>query len=570
MSDFSITKPWIREREATFCGWKPETPRGFCQNFDVSLIPDFYSFSDQQLQSYVKMIKSFGFTGMQVTDGCTMWRGSGSYHHAHDIFRKVACYLHEEGMQFTLWVWASNFNGHGWNDKDVCYIPAEGYTAYTDPKVFACFNKYYDIYAELADVTDRLIAHFFDPGNLGDYNDVFAYTRLLESKFRLKNPGIKMAVDTWGCPDDYPSRLVEAGFSEYMLMELPYLPGWRGGRRADFRKKVLETGCELGSWGWYTLELECDQNASFFVNERVLKDVYNRTRSDADDIMVPVYWSEMESYHIINIFSLYCAGQLLINPERDTDELLYEIAYGIYGEKYGAAVLSMLHLVSDARSGDSWNTYWWTEPGYNVGGDNPEDILKRTEESIKEITAISEDKKNVSRFPLSVEPYLILKLILPHLEQIRRYAKFRIDMRVLETSLANGAEKQKLYSELDRIWHPIPQFNTLTGVWGGYEQWLQQRMVLDFCERAGIYVPYKAMRFYLGKKRMFEMMTTMQRGLSEPVTVTPRFYEGYLAYSKAEYDAIFTSLEQDGLITRRGDNAYILTDWDNWKFDINI
>ncbi|MBQ3867584.1 MAG: hypothetical protein II789_03455, partial [Clostridia bacterium] len=76
---YSIDHPWIAEREATVCTWKFDYDRGYISNLNVSLLNDFMSLSARQLRDYAEMLKTCGFTGIQVMDICAAWRASGSW-----------------------------------------------------------------------------------------------------------------------------------------------------------------------------------------------------------------------------------------------------------------------------------------------------------------------------------------------------------------------------------------------------------------------------------------------------------------------------------------------------------
>lgn len=73
--------------------------------------------------------------------------------------------------------------------------------------------------------------------------------------------------------------------------------------------------------------------------------------------------------------------------------LLREITEMVYGTEHCDTVLSALELIRDARSGDTWTSYWWTEDGYVLGGNDPEDIEKRAEQSLAEIKKAALDRE---------------------------------------------------------------------------------------------------------------------------------------------------------------------------------
>ena len=186
------------------------------------------------------------------------------------------------------------------------------------------FEKYYDHYARLAPLVDRVFGHFYDPGLLTDQEDVFQYMRLLEGKFKASNPAIRMGIDFWAAGPDYLQQLIDHGFQDYLLLEngMPLVnpPGVMEKRH----RQAQALGLELGVWGWYVTEYETDQMASMYVNGHVLRDVYHRIRRDGHQIHPIAYWSEMEAHHLNNIYSMYVASQLLWNPDRDSHDILRE------------------------------------------------------------------------------------------------------------------------------------------------------------------------------------------------------------------------------------------------------
>ncbi|MBO4326582.1 MAG: hypothetical protein J5950_04870 [Clostridia bacterium] len=573
---YSADNPWIAEREATLCTWKFDYNRGYVGNMSVSLVNDFMTLSARQITSYALMIKACGFTGIQVMDICAAWRANGSWENVHDKFKLLADACHANGLNFTVWCWAAEFSGHGWTEPDAVYRNSDpSKPACEDPRVLSLFNKYYDIYADLAPYADRVIAHFFDPGNLTDMTSIIYFIKLLASKFRAKNPDIKIAVDTWGSPADYPQALIDAGMKDVMLMELPFLPVWREqGKRASFREGIKKLGCGLGVWGWYTADMEIDQLASMTVNGRVLKDVLSQTRAQADNVLVPSYWSETDSYHVLNFFSLYAAGHLLIDPDDDPDSLLIESAALITGNvgEDTARLVKVLEFIRDARSGDSWDSYWWTEPGYVLTNYDHENILSRSDGvilALSELLARPEPDKGIP-FPLKRKQ--LYKLIMPHIYQIRQYADFCRGLEELKQLHERGSDNEVLslkVSELSAMCE-IPEYNCVTGMWGQFEARAAFERLDAFCIKNGLARPSRSpsVRFKF-KRRIIDRLTVSQRGINEPVIVDPSFYE--VGLTGPEFlRSLMDELTCEGVLSKTPGGMYYLSDWESSRFDFSM
>lgn len=569
---YSETNPWIKKREPSICLWKPDYIRGYISNMNTSLFTDFSVFSDRQLREYALMMKACGFTGVQVTDMCSCWRPSGSPEFVHDRLRVFANALHENGMELTLWCWAAEFSEHGWADPEVHYTNNDGRPARECPDIVAVFDKYYDIYATAADFCDRVIAHFYDPGNLTDEEDVLFFLDRFANKFREKNPNIKIGVDTWAAPADFPTRLVESGHKDIMLMELPFLPIWREeGKRSGFREGVKALGCELGSWGWYTCEYEQDQRPFMTVNNRVLKDVYNKTREQADHVLVPSYWSEMDAYHVLNFFSLYAAGHLLINPDADPDEILRDSAELVVGKEDRDDFLFVLELIRDARSGDSWNTYWWSEGNYILRLWDPAKMLERAEKASDILARLEAKKTEKAAVALPVKQWQLLKLMQPHIEQIKAFAKFRIGFEKLNKLFDEKGDCDEVRALLSEIAKPVPEYNCTIGLWGQPESIEQFKLLTEFSEKSGIPVPRDGVRDFTFKRRLMDHLYVNQRkDPTKKVWCDRYYYEGGVGITKEYIDLLLDELCRDGVIETDKDGNVALADSESLRFDFNI
>lgn len=576
MHRYSMENPWIPQREVSLCPWESDQIRGNYVNPYASLIPNIYRYSQRQMTAYMEMLRRMGYTGVQFIDSCYSWARYGSPEAFHEAMIRMMKAAREAGLKVSLWVWAAFFGGHGWSDPEAVYEPQEGYTAYTDPKVHAFFEKYYDLYAQLAPYVDMLIGHYFDPGMLTSNEDIIAYFKLLAGKFRAANPDVRLCVDTWGyvygTGQGYAEALAHSDLGDCLILEQPSPDAWPGDSRAQFRRDLQKNGFQVGMWGWYTCEYETDQLASMYVNGHVLKDRYQAIRAEADHVMRPVYWSEMDAAHLYNLFSLYSAAQLLIDPERDPDALLREIADMIWQGADADGMYDALKLIQEVRSGDRWDTYWWTRPDFRWGtGDNAAD-LHRAKEALQALGALAEkrDLESVS-LPLPFKPWVLAKMILPHLEQIRLLCVFKEEMNRLRALRDGGANGDYLYRQLAELLRPVPDFNTWVGNFLQIEQREQYRMARAFCEETGIPMPKNPVRREMLRRNAIETMAMFQRGVQEPVLFDSSSISfGYLAYPKEESLELMEEMYADGVIEYVGEGKYRLTNWESHRFGFDV
>lgn len=556
---------WMEEREAIICLWKTNTSRGAYYNGNTSLASEIMSYSDDQLYEYIKMLKYCGFTGIQVTDMCSNWAAFGGYEFVHDRLRMMADIAHSLDMKFTLWVWGAEFTGYGWVDESVTYS-SEGYNcAYENPQVVETFEKYYSIYAELADCSDRIIAHYSDPGQLTNQNDIAYFAAMLREKFRSVNPDISFGVNCWRNDIDMSILKTYLG-TDFIAYEGGQFDDPDG--RSSFRATCNYLEVPFGTWSWNGCEMEIDQLAQMNVNAKLLQNRYQGAVATDAVRGESLYWSEMDSYHLVNVFSLYCAGHLLQNPYADTDELLKSIAYDMVGDNYGEALYEILTLIEDARTGDSYDTFFWSRENYVLKSDDyaAEDILERADRLLPILEEMIEADLETNVIPMPVDVTTLLQLVEPHVAQIQQFAQFRRELSILENLYAKGESKSVLQSKADEIYEPIPEYNCIIGMWGQPEARAQYELLDAFCKKAGITTPQDDTFRYYRKQRIYQEMCSFQKGREDIYYDKKGYYQGAMAFGVEATIDLENELIEEGLLSETKDGLIYVTDWKNYRY----
>lgn len=564
------SQAWMPEREPIICLWKTNIARGQYYNTDAALASEIMTYSDKQLYEYIKMMKFCGFTGIQVTDMCSTWAVYGGYQFVHDRIRFMADSAHSLGMKFTLWVWGAEFTGYGWYDPTVKYHDDSSVYAYNCKEAVETFDKYYSIYAELADCSDRVLGHFDDPTQIFDSSEVGYFSKMLRDKMRAVNPDIDFGVS------DYTNKYDKYVLSGYLGEDFTLYCGPSSSRLSDwtdFRHLANNINVNLGVWSWNLVEMEIDQMAEMDVNAKIIKETYLRTRED-DAICKPVYWSEMESYHIANIFSLYTAGQLLINPERDTNELLMEIAEAVAGDIHANDLYEILTIIQDARSGESMEEFRIGSDSYiRTSDEYPfDDISARCHKYYPILEKMIEDNSCYSVIPLPVDTVALLRIVRTHLKQIMEFADFRVNLDELYQSYAGMADNKEfddyaLSESVLKLYKSVPNYDALIGTWGQPEAVSQYKLLDEFCNMVGIEMPKDPVYIYYRKQYMIEEMMTLQK--NSPTCLYFPNYGGHFwpfIYGEEASIELVDALVEDGLLIRTEDDTVYLANWENYVF----
>lgn len=548
--------PWMAEREPIICLWRTDTARGCYEDNNVSDLSELMDYSDDELYTYVATMKSLGFTGIQVTDMCSTWARFGNYKDAHERIILMANAAHSMGMNFTLWVWGAEFEGYGWVDDSVVYLEGPETAQRDGEKIRATFDKYYSIYAELAPYTDRLIVHYNDPGRLGTSEDIAYYAGVIRDKFLAVNPDIDFGVNC------YTDQIDKSVLQEVLGNDITVYEGACTDGTKDFEKFRVQTnlfGMRLGVWSWNLTENEIDQLAEMNVNANLIKDVYKETRK-LDRVMVPTYWSEMDSYHILNTFSLYVSARLLQNPDLDADALLHDAAEAVVGADYADDLYEVLDIIQDARTGENWKQFRWGFDDYLLTGNSYDEdaIYMRARDILPKLDAMIEADPELNTIPLACSVKDLLCAIHSHLFEIYTFAEFRINLYNAYNMYYEDASPEELQNYINEIYHPILPYDTVIGQWGQVEARAQYMLMERFAKVTGVEIPKDAEFIANRKMRVLGEFKVMQEISEERLVFTWKDFETGAPYGEQATVEILEMLADEGSLVRVGDGLYAL------------
>ena len=179
--------------------------------------------------------------------------------------------------------------------------------------------------------------------------------------------------------------------------------------------------------------------------------------------------------------------------------------------------------------------------------------------------------------PLPLED--VLRMMQPHLVQIRDFAQFRLDFAKLQadynaiiaelTEAKSAMIEEQLVSiqdRLDVISEPIKNYNCVIGAWGQIEARAQYEMIEKFCWETGLEIPYHAAFQKERKDRILSQIIANQKECRTIYYCQSPYYQLGLAYGQRETDRLVEEMVQEGLLIRAEDGSVYLSNWENYLY----
>ena len=398
-----------------------------------------------RLRRYIDLLREFGFNSVQLSDLWENYESSGwqiSPRAFRAKLRAIADYAHSRDMKTTLFVWGTGpvdiqanrgrmDDWRGWEKLCPCIKGA-----------MPGLRRHYASQAALAPHFDHVMTHWADPGGCqgGEctYETALKLHNEILAAFRRENSTIRSTFSLWffgatavpGCENWSGYK----GFSD--ILDAGILPedvGFAQGGRFDLAeaKAVAKAGRRLGVWAWYLADNEICP--SLHVHTNVMRDYFSNLPREASRL---TDWHTIDANsHILNLASLYVAGQLLKDPYCDPDSALADFCEFAFGPKIGAEVCVAFRAVARTRCQSDYKRLQAPLDGVPISSylrDENEAPLKHRRIALKALETMRRLRPDAG-YKSPLEPLVtvdfLLKALRAHLKQIAAFAEFRASLR---------------------------------------------------------------------------------------------------------------------------------------------
>jgi hypothetical protein len=204
---------------------------------------------------------------------------------------------------------------------------------------------------------------------------------------------------------------------------------------------------------------------------------------------------------------------------------------------------------------------------HRLGTEKPEDDFGRAQDSLTALEKMKTDAKFVPKFPLPFPPATFVQLILPHLEQIKQFAQFRIDVAKIRQSARSGSSPANLTKMVNAAWQPIPELKTWVGTFGQAEATMQEQILQQLAHELTIEVQPPAWLRYRDTDRLRQRIQNVQSHRSKPwvfKTNDPELWAEFY-WPPAKGVNRVKKLIEEGLLEKVVDDTYQLSNWQEYK-----
>jgi hypothetical protein len=201
-----------------------------------------------------------------------------------------------------------------------------------------------------------------------------------------------------------------------------------------------------------------------------------------------------------------------------------------------------------------------------LGTVHPVEDLHRAEHSLAELQNLEPDRAFVPKFPLPFSSATLVDVMLPHLQQIREFAAWRIEFNDVRKKFADGASKEETVRQINKIWQPVPGYNTWTGTYGPMERKSQELLIRNFAREADISVSAPGWLQFDDANCALQCFRSKQILSSTEWRFSAAEANSGLGadWSLEKMNDCLRKLVADGCLERMGKDSYRLANWKDY------
>jgi hypothetical protein len=403
---------------------------------------------------YVTSLDMMGFNALQVADEggeqyATRFERRGDYWKKE--LEELLSHAGRLGLHRILFVWAASA-AHPYIKSSIPGTFAKGLNP-NDAEEGPLWEAHLDHVAGYAPFIEEVLTHWGDPGGYegATIEDAQRLHMTIWERFQRKNPEVASLFSLWmlhspryGKWKGYegPETILKGGI-------LPKEVGlaMHARIRMDEAKQIKGAGRRCGPWVWYLADNEVFP--ALHVHTGWMDEYFQGLPVQAAEI-VDFHGIELNC-HLLNLASVYVGSRKLWDPYRRADECLEEFCSLTFGPKAGSAVCAGYQAVAQSRCISDYGLREQIlavsdsrDPQQYMG--SPRSELEILDKALEKVRGLEPDLGWIPRLPLPLEPQSLIEDLTAHLEEIRKYARFRMDLQAVQ----RGEKTQESLSDWNR------------------------------------------------------------------------------------------------------------------------